>query len=55
MFNIRGVGLLAFEAIQTRDFPVVMGFLVISSVLLMLGNVLSDLAVALVDPRVRFE
>ncbi|MCU0769730.1 MAG: ABC transporter permease [Burkholderiaceae bacterium] len=55
VFNIPGVGLLAFEAIQTRDFPVVLGFLVISSVLLMLGNLLSDLAVALVDPRVRFE
>ena len=38
MFNIQGVGLLAFEAIQARDFPVVMGFLVISSVLLMVGN-----------------
>jgi microcin C transport system permease protein len=55
VFNIQGVGLLAFEAIQTRDFPVVMGFLVISSVLLMVGNLLSDLAVATVDPRVRFE
>jgi microcin C transport system permease protein len=55
VFNIPGVGLLAFEAIQTRDFPVVLGFLVISSVLLMLGNLLSDLVVALVDPRVRFE
>jgi microcin C transport system permease protein len=55
VFNIQGVGLLAFEAIQTRDFPVVLGFLVISSVLLMLGNLVSDLAVALVDPRVRFE
>jgi microcin C transport system permease protein len=55
VFNIRGVGLLAFEAIQTRDFPIVMGFLVISSVLLMLGNLLSDLVVAMVDPRVRFE
>jgi len=55
VFNIQGVGLLAFEAIQTRDFPVVLGFLVISSVLLMLGNLLSDLAVAFVDPRVRFE
>ena len=32
-----------------------MGFLVISSVMLMLGNLLSDLAVAFVDPRVRFE
>ncbi len=55
VFNIQGVGLLAFEAIQTRDFPVVMGFLVISSVILMLGNLVSDLAVAAVDPRVRFE
>jgi microcin C transport system permease protein len=55
VFAIPGIGLLAFEAVQTRDFPVVMGFLVISSVLLMLGNLLSDLVVALVDPRVRFE
>jgi microcin C transport system permease protein len=55
VFNIQGVGLLAFEAIQTRDFPVVLGFLVISSVLLMIGNLVSDLAVALVDPRVWFE
>lgn len=55
VFAIPGIGLLAFEAIQTRDFPVVLGFLVISSVLLMLGNLLSDLVVALVDPRVRFE
>jgi microcin C transport system permease protein len=55
VFNIPGVGLLAFEAIQTRDFPVVLGFIVISSVILMLGNLMSDLAVASVDPRVRFE
>lgn len=55
VFNIPGIGLLAFEAIQTRDFPIVLGFLVISSVVLMLGNLLSDLAVAFVDPRVRFE
>lgn len=55
VFNIQGVGLLFFEAIQARDFPVVMGFLVISSVILMLGNLISDLAVAFVDPRVRFE
>jgi microcin C transport system permease protein len=32
-----------------------MGFLVISSLILMLGNLISDLAVAFVDPRVRFE
>ena len=55
VFNIEGIGLLAFEAIQTRDFPVVMGILVIDSVLLLIGNLVSDLAVAFVDPRVRFE
>jgi len=55
VFNIQGVGLLFFEAIQARDFPVVMGFLVISSLILMLGNLISDLAVAFADPRVRFE
>ncbi|MHB1206052.1 MAG: ABC transporter permease subunit [Rhodospirillaceae bacterium] len=55
VFNIQGLGLLGFEAIQTRDFPVVMGILVISSFVLMVGNLLSDLAVAMVDPRVRFE
>jgi microcin C transport system permease protein len=55
VFNIEGIGLLSFEAIQTRDFPVVLGILVIDSVLLLLGNLVSDLAVAFVDPRVRFE
>ena len=55
VFGIQGVALLAFEAIQARDFPIVLGFLVISSVLLMVGNLVSDLAVAFVDPRVRFE
>ena len=55
VFDIQGVGLLFFDAIQARDYPVVMGFLAISSVVLMLGNLISDLAVAFVDPRVRFE
>jgi microcin C transport system permease protein len=55
VFSIQGVGLLFFEAIQTRDYPVVMGFLAISSAILLIGNLLSDLAVAFVDPRVRFE
>ena len=55
VFNIQGVGLLFFDAIQARDFPVVLGFLVISSIILMIGNLISDLAVAFVDPRVRFE
>lgn len=55
VFNIDGMGLLGYEAILDRDYPVVMGILVISSLLFMVGNILSDLCVAIVDPRVRFK
>jgi microcin C transport system permease protein len=54
IFDIDGFGLLGFESLVERDYPVVMGILVISSLLFMLGNILSDLCVALVDPRVKF-
>lgn len=54
IFNIDGIGLLGFEALMERDYPVVMGILVISSLLFLLGNILSDLCVAWVDPRIRF-
>lgn len=55
VFNIPGMGMLFFESMTSRDYPVVMGFTVISSLLLLFGNLLSDLTVAAVDPRVRFE
>ena len=49
------MGLLAYESVVERDYPVVLGILVISSLLLLVGNILSDMLVALVDPRVRFQ
>ncbi len=55
VFNINGFGLLGYESLLERDYPVVMGILVISSILFLIGNILSDLCVAAVDPRVRFE
>ncbi len=55
VFNINGMGLLGFESILDRDYPVVMGILVISSLLFLIGNILSDICVAIVDPRVRFK
>lgn len=55
VFNIDGMGLLGYESILDRDYPVVMGILVISSLLFMVGNILSDICVAIVDPRVRFK
>ncbi|NKI17365.1 ABC transporter permease subunit [Spongiibacter sp. KMU-166] len=54
IFNIDGIGLLGYEAIIERDYPIVMGILVISSLLYLIGNILSDICVALVDPRIRF-
>lgn len=55
IFNIDGIGLLGLESVIERDYPVVMGILVISSLLFLIGNILSDICVALVDPRVKFE
>ena len=54
IFNINGFGLLGYESLVERDYPVVMGILVISSLLYLLGNIISDICVALIDPRIRF-
>ncbi len=55
IFDINGFGLLGLSAIFDRDYPVVMGVVLLSSLLLLVGNILSDITVALVDPRVRFQ
>lgn len=54
IFDIDGFGLLGLTAILDRDYPVVMGVVLLASVLLLLGNIVSDILVALVDPRIRF-
>jgi microcin C transport system permease protein len=54
VFDINGFGLLFFESAIDRDYPVVMGTTLLSALLIMLGNILSDFAVAMVDPRVKF-
>ncbi|TLD72876.1 ABC transporter permease [Phragmitibacter flavus] len=55
IFDINGFGLLSYQSIQDRDYPVVMAILTINVVLLMVGNILSDLLVAIADPRIRFK
>ncbi len=55
VFNIDGMGLLGYESLLERDYPVVLGVLVISSLLFLIGNILSDICVALVDPRIQFD
>ena len=55
IFNIDGLGLLGFESIVERDYPIVLGVLVIAALLQLIGNILSDICVAMVDPRVQFK
>ncbi len=55
IFNIDGFGLLGYESLLERDYPVVMGILTLSSLLFLIGNIISDICVAIIDPRVRFE
>ena len=55
MFNIDGFGRLAYEAILSRDYPVTLGYLVIVVIIRLLGNIISDLVLATVDPRIRFK
>ena len=55
IFDIDGFGLLGLTSIFDRDYPVVMGIVFLASLLLLIGNILSDILVALVDPRVRFQ
>ncbi|HFB83686.1 ABC transporter permease [Thermosulfuriphilus ammonigenes] len=53
IFAIPGVGQLMWTAVMMRDYPVLMGNLVIVSVLTLLGNLLADIGYALADPRIR--
>ena len=53
IFAIPGMGQLFYGAVMARDYPVVMGELVISSFLTLFGNLLADVCYALVDPRIR--
>ena len=54
VFNIDGMGYLGYTSILQRDYPVALGILVISSILMLVGNIISDMIYAVVDPRIRF-
>ena len=55
VFNIDGMGYLGYTSILQRDYPVALGILVIGSLLMLVGNILSDIIYAMVDPRIRFK
>lgn len=55
VFNIDGMGYLGYTSILQRDYPVALGILVVASLLLLVGNILSDMIYVIVDPRIRFQ
>ena len=55
VFDIPGMGRLALESLETRDYPVFLGLMSVTSVLGLLGQILSDFCYVLIDPRIRFD
>lgn len=55
IFSIPGMGRLFYESVMARDYPVIMGVLVIGATLTLLGNLLADISYAAVDPRIKLE
>ncbi len=53
VFAWPGMGRMTYEAARAKDYPIVMGVVVISSALLLVSYILRDVAYGLADPRVR--
>jgi peptide/nickel transport system permease protein len=55
IFGWPGMGRLAYHAATKRDYPIIMGTLVMSTVLVILGNLLADVTYGFLDPRIKTE
>lgn len=53
LFNFPGIGLLFYDASQDRDYPVLLGVVLVVTVTVVVGSLLADLGYAVLDPRVR--
>jgi microcin C transport system permease protein len=55
VFSLDGMGLLAYESVMNRDYPVVLGTLYFFTLIGLIARLLSDLSYVWVDPRISFE
>ena len=53
IYSIPGMGQLFYQSVMSRDYPVVMGILVIGAFLTLIGNLIADVCYAVADPRIR--
>lgn len=54
IFSIPGLGQLGYESVRARDYPTVMALYAVSAVLTLIGILISDLLLSVVDPRIAF-
>ena len=54
VFAWPGIGRLAFEAVQWRDYPVIQGVVLLVSTIILAGNLMVDILYAYIDPRIRY-
>jgi microcin C transport system permease protein len=55
IFSLDGIGLLSYESVIKRDYPVVLGTLYIFALLGLIAKLLTDLSYVFIDPRIQFE
>lgn len=55
VFNWPGLGRLAFDAVLNRDFPLMLGILLVSAILVVVANILVDWLYSVIDPRIKLE
>lgn len=53
IFALPGLGQLFYQAVMSRDYPLIMGSLVLGAILTLIGNLLADVGYGLADPRIR--
>lgn len=54
VFSWPGLGYLTIQAVQTRDYPIVLAIVMLSGVMVILGNLIADILYAVVDPRIKY-
>ncbi|MBF0279669.1 MAG: ABC transporter permease subunit [SAR324 cluster bacterium] len=55
IFGLEGIGLLNYESIQARDYPVVLAIIMLSAMATLLGNFVSDVLYVILDPRITYD
>jgi len=53
LFNYQGLGLLFFESLNKVDYPVMLAYTLAGAVLVVIGNLIADIALTIADPRIR--